>query len=214
MLLGQLVAISVAANLFFLAVLLSPPAKKGRETTNAKMTPPILWISVLLSLVTIGISPYTTERTFLPNLLTMHTLIILPLLPFGYNTASRFSIPTRRLYLLTALIGGALRARSTLAAFISLTPEYQSASGFLAAAWHTLHSHPAQSSIGWDVIWTTISFLAWYAISSPSPSASAGTEHPTQSVLIDSLLFSVGVSAPLALRSRVDEADMAQKKEQ
>ncbi|TFY70848.1 hypothetical protein EVG20_g2147 [Dentipellis fragilis] len=29
------------------------------------------------------------------------------------------------------------------------------------ALWTTLHAHPAQSSIGWDVVWTTIAFAVW-----------------------------------------------------
>ena len=32
------------------------------------------------------------------------------------------------------------------------------------ALWSTLGSHPAQSSIGWDVIWTLGSFLAWIVL--------------------------------------------------
>lgn len=213
MLLGQLVAISVASNLFFLAVLLSPPSKNAIHT---RMAPPILWSTVLLSLTTIGISPYTTESTFLPNLLAMHALILIPLLPFGYNPTSRLSISTKRLYWYIVLAASALRARTTFVAFTSLAFADQSVSGFLTTAWHILQSHPAQSSIGWDVIWTMVSFVAWYIFSAPpSPSSGAGAEQDTEKVLCGSLLFSVGISAPLALYSRahVDEADVAQKKD-
>jgi len=40
-------------------------------------------------------------------------------------------------------------------------PQYVSYQAMAYHHWETLYSHPAQSSIGWDVIWTTASFLIW-----------------------------------------------------
>ena len=83
MLLGQVVAISVAANLFYVAlVLYTVPATTPTTKPSSKSpesAPLTLWLSVLASLVTVVLSPYTSPSTFLPNLLTMHTLIIIPL---------------------------------------------------------------------------------------------------------------------------------------
>lgn len=68
MVLGQLVAISVATNLFFLALSSTPHRKP--EGVYGQRAPPILWFSVLGSLITVGLSPFTTEDTFLTNLLS------------------------------------------------------------------------------------------------------------------------------------------------
>ena len=73
MVLGQLVAISVATNLFFLTLVITSQTKEPKkETRSTLLAPPFLWFSVLAALVTVGLSPYTTEKTFLPNLLVMH----------------------------------------------------------------------------------------------------------------------------------------------
>ena len=206
MVLGQLVAISVATNLFFLALSFTPQRKP--ERVYGQRAPPILWFSVLGSLITVGLSPFTTEDTFLTNLLVMHALLVLPLLPVGYNIRSRFSVQTKTLYLLAAAMSLVLRLRTMFAAFIGLSPRDQSVSGFLAVATNTLHSHPAQSSIGWDVIWTTISLFVWIRFTSHSRSASKEKQASLFNPLVTSLtsiLLSPGVGAPLAFHEDPDE---------
>ncbi|TCD66358.1 hypothetical protein EIP91_001464 [Steccherinum ochraceum] len=215
MVLGQLVAISVATNLVFLSLLLSPELNRPDKSKAVSYAPPILWLSVLVALVTVGISPYTTKTTFLPNLLVMHIAIILPLLSFGNIARSRFALRTRTLYLLAALGSLALRIRTIVAALASLTSANQTLSGFLSVALSTLHSHPAQSSIGWDVIWTTISILVWTFLSplSNQPFSSGGSPSAVLgTTTIASLLFSAGVGAPLAFRQDVDEGTSADGK--
>ncbi|KAH8104003.1 hypothetical protein BXZ70DRAFT_677673 [Cristinia sonorae] len=202
MLLGQLVAISVATNLFFLALLLSP-TPKPRPSLRTSHAPPILWTSVLISMLAVGISPHTTAQTFLPNLLIMHFLIVLPLLPFGHNTNSKFAIRTKTLYSLTAVIALGLRARTTLVAFASLPPAQQSLTEFLYVSWRTIHAHPAQSSIGWDVIWTSVSLIIWVAISPLNETQRSWSS--TASAFVTSVLFSAGVGAPLAFKQQVEE---------
>jgi hypothetical protein len=181
MLLGQLVAISVASNLFYFALLLSS-SKHSASTSNATETReanatgsiPIsvqpdkhggsrLWFCTLLSLLTVALSPYTSERLFLPNLLLMHVLLVIPLLPLGTSpNATRLKLRPRSLYSLIAVLALLLRLRTTYSA---LPPQADTSSHtqqtLLLALWRTLHEHPAQASIGWDVIWTTISFLCW-----------------------------------------------------
>lgn len=65
-------------------------------------------------------------------------------------------------------------------------------------AWKVLHSHPAQSSIGWDVIWTTISFFVWKFVgprlNTDVPEAGFGFK--TLSLISETVVASVGVSAP------------------
>ncbi|THH28719.1 hypothetical protein EUX98_g5469 [Antrodiella citrinella] len=211
MALGQLVAISVATNLFFLTILLKDNQKRTRRSTT--IAPPTLWVSVLVALLAVGISPYTDATTFLPNLLVMHFFVFLPLLPVGYNTRSMFAIRTKTLYLLAATVAVGLRLRTTYAAAISLPAREQSVLGFLSAALATLHAHPAQSSIGWDVIWTTISLLLWLAFAPPTatPSSARRTKPPRSTLLmsaITSLLFSVGIGAPLAFHQDVDDSTL------
>ena len=82
MLLGQIVAISVACNLFFTLLSVTEPKRGARLYAR-----PTLWLSVLASLITVAISPYTDETTFLPNLLVMHVLLIIPLATESVTTA-------------------------------------------------------------------------------------------------------------------------------
>ncbi|KAH9016408.1 hypothetical protein EDB83DRAFT_2439223 [Lactarius deliciosus] len=141
MLLGQLVAISVATNLFFLALV--PPAKEKKKAASATSSVPlVLWLSVLASLATVMLVPHSLRHDyFLSNLLVMHALLVLPLLP----------LPA--LYWLVALLSAAARVRTvTMCGSLTTGP---------GTLWAVLNSHPAQASIGWDVVWTTISVLIW-----------------------------------------------------
>ncbi|KAH8999916.1 hypothetical protein EDB86DRAFT_2908315 [Lactarius hatsudake] len=155
MLLGQLVAISVATNLFFLALV--PPAKEKKKAASAASSVPlVLWLSVLASLGTVMLVPHSLRHDyFLSNLLVMHALLVLPLLPLPASSprAMCLRMPARTLYWLVALLSAAARVR-TVTMFGSLT----AGPGTL---WAVLKSHPAQASIGWDVVWTTISVLIW-----------------------------------------------------
>ncbi|KAF5356381.1 hypothetical protein D9758_009530 [Tetrapyrgos nigripes] len=174
MLLGQLVAISVASNLFYLALSLSSYTPGPNEITlRAK---PILWLSILISLLTVANTPYTTEQTFLPNLLIMHAMLTVPLFyvsfrKYSFDSTGRFSIHFRTLHFIIFLFTSLMRARTIITAFQAV-PYYTEPSvadlysllnlrPLLHALWETLHSHPAQSSIGWDAVWTSGSFVVW-----------------------------------------------------
>lgn len=213
MLLGQVVAISVASNLFYLAVTLSQPSAPSKSPSGISRAHPVLWISVIVSLITIGISPFTSERTFLPNLLIMHALLVVPLLssrPSVTRSApSRFSIRLSTLYSLVLAAAFAIRLRTTLTAVNSLRTGDQSCYGFLVAAWDILHSHPAQSSIGWDVVWTTISFVAWISLR-PAENSPVSKLLEIPYLLLASPLASVGVTAPYILRPR-DAAEVSKE---
>lgn len=190
MLLGQLVAISVASNLFYCAVLGSEARKNKEKLRHSTKASIMLSACTIVSLLTVWNSPRTSQETFLPNLLTMHVLIVLPLLPwFTSLQSSAMSLET--IYAIVAAISFALRIRTTHSAFYSLPQSSQNIPGFLTELWTVLHSHPAQSSIGWDVIWTSISFLVW-SLQSPS--------FQTSPVFAGTLtaMLSAGVSAPYA----------------
>ncbi|KAG7088527.1 hypothetical protein E1B28_012510 [Marasmius oreades] len=179
MLLGQLVAVSVPANLFYLALVLSgrefKPGTFKRGPAMPSVTtkaPPLLWISILLSLVTVANSPYTDADTFLPNLLLMHALIVVPFLfitsgSHGKGLSSGwFSIPYSTLHTILYAVILTLRVKTTLAAVregssgLYLFQNFSFMS-FCKAIIEALHSHPGQATIGWDVIWSTSSFVIW-----------------------------------------------------
>ncbi|KIK64059.1 hypothetical protein GYMLUDRAFT_241277 [Collybiopsis luxurians FD-317 M1] len=181
MLLGQLVAISVATNLFYVAISLSTfrPAKK------AMFAGPVLWLSILVSLISVSYTPFTNERSFLPNLLVMHTSAMVPLLFGPYLNGSptaRFSLNYRTLLLLVFLTTAVIHVWNSAVLFSTLDQP------FFSAFWNMLFSHPAQSSIGWDVIWTSFSYVVRNTTSKPKSSRLA--------LLPCTVLASVGVVAP------------------
>ncbi|KAK0443600.1 hypothetical protein EV421DRAFT_527080 [Armillaria borealis] len=189
MLLGQVVAISVAANLFYLAILLSPQYSKPKPRGAA---PYVLWVPVLCSLLNVFISPFTNEETFLPNLLAMHAVLMLPLLlpPAGRS----FSMSYSSLYSIILISAAVMRLKTTYLAISEVD-----FSSFLASTFETLHSHPAQSSIGYDVVWSTISFVAWVRL---------GIKHEAPVLSFVSVpIVSVGVIAPYVMRLSIGQRD-------
>lgn len=158
MLLGQVVAISVASNLFYYAIASSIPAKT--TTSKATTVAPVVWLSVLLSFGTIAYSPYSTDATFLPNLLVMHALLIVPLVFSPYPWRS-WNMKLRTLYHTIAVASLVLHLKATVTAVTALSGHERTPSGIVHAITNTLYYHPAQSSIGWDIVWTSVSFVVW-----------------------------------------------------
>ncbi|KAJ7713155.1 hypothetical protein B0H16DRAFT_1811366 [Mycena metata] len=210
MLLRQFVAISVASNLFYLALILAPcpPPPSSSHGIFSLRAPVALWLPVLLSLGTVATSPFTTECSFLPNLLLMHTFIVIPLLvpdrlfplvQSSAETKSRIGISLKTLYVVvfgTALV---LHVHATGQA----ADPPVSVRDLTLKAWDVLHSHPAQSSIGWDVIWTSISFVVWLVLHPelqprvlPSSSTIKGRFLTAMYLLMATPLLSVRVLAP------------------
>lgn len=177
MLLGQVVAISVAQNLFFAALSLAPRSKRpvtantpddlaGPARTSDTHASWTLILSVLTSLFTVGVSPRVISTPyFLPNLLLMHVLLILPLVPLPTRISS---LSLGRLYTYTAIIPLRLRlpTYTTLLAGRELSPEGLRAwlPEMFNTAYTTLFAHPAQSSIGYDVLFASLSFIVWMAL--------------------------------------------------
>jgi hypothetical protein len=213
-LLGQLVAISVASNLFYLAILCSPASPAKQQTKKAVSMSPLVYLSVLLSLATVGVSPHTDKTTFLPNLLVMHIFITLPLFfpqpPSATSSPSKWSLSPSAAYLLVFLISIPIRSRTVLSTLSSIATKsaYEGAFAFVQQAWETLHWHPAQSSIGWDVVWTTASFIAWTAVTDPDSGLAGATLDAKRRsriwtvpyLLVAAPFASVGVTAPYVLR--------------
>lgn len=193
MLLGQIVAISVASNLFYLAVLLSPSADSKRGAPQS--VPIVLWLSIVLSLGTVFLIPHSIEHDyFLINLLIMHVLLVIPLAaPRSLRSSKFMQIRLSSLYAILAVATLIPRSR-TISLMLSSVP-VEDGPHYLSVAkalWATLHSHPAQSSIGWDVIWTTLSFFVWILDVSPASDV-------LLPLLLGTVALSIGLTAPVAL---------------
>ncbi|KAF9475107.1 hypothetical protein BDN70DRAFT_884113 [Pholiota conissans] len=217
MLLGQIVAISVASNLFCLALILSPESTT-KNSKNSKAKPrqihagPKLWISVLLSLITVAYTPYSTEKTFLPNLLVMHGLLFIPLVSLT-DAPSPYSIATRSLYRLIHIASVLIHLRTVVGAVFFLNyATHNAPKQPLIAAWLVLHSNPAQSSIGWDVVWTTISFITWTFMAGKSGPDALGIFSKLY-LLCATPVASIGVTAPYVLQPKAKSAPPASAKQ-
>ena len=213
MLLGQIVAISVASNLFYLALVLSEPSLSSRRNLTLKQTVSFrLVVSVLLSLVTVASSPFTSPKTFLPNLLVMHVLLFVPLISItttsSFSEAS-FSVNLNMLYRIIQLACAGIHVRTVIAAIGSIQTSSKSAASdiIFKEAWTTLYSHPAQSSIGWDVIWTSLSFIVWILLLRPGRPRSSSYYIVAMYLMLATPVASIAVTAPYALQPRGDVAE-------
>jgi hypothetical protein len=209
MLLGQLVAISVASNLFYLTICLSTPTSRSEKSNSPLLAPPGLWLSILLSLITVGISPLTSEHTFLLNLLLMHALLFVPFFsnaPTNLAGKNGFSIRIRTLYSLITIFALVLRLRTIMSVLSYVPRETHTLKMLAVVAWRVLYSHPAQSSIGWDVVWTTISFFVWKLVGlRRQMQGSIGPK--LLPLATETLVASVGVSAADDWRKDEDVED-------
>jgi hypothetical protein len=169
MLLGQLVAISVASNLFFLAVLahdqVTPAAKTSHKGGKRPASQTEEWASSVgfwydsIVIVTIGIglgttrafgNPYFMYLLLAPHILAFVPLLLNRLLP-GEATTSALDKPS----MLTKV--------ASMAAIVSwATYGVVSEGGDWDTIVRTLHEHPALSSVGWDVICCWVSYTAWH----------------------------------------------------
>jgi len=122
-----------------------------------------------VAMATIWNSPSVVgTEWFLPNLLVMHALLVLPLLSSASPRLQPklLSIPAQPLYIILGALSLLIHSQTLVStpyfldavrAPLSVAPH------FIKNLWSTLHSHPANSSIGYDVIWTTVSYIIWVA---------------------------------------------------
>ncbi|KAF8899897.1 hypothetical protein CPB84DRAFT_1847461 [Gymnopilus junonius] len=183
MLLGQIVAISVASNLFYLALILSqPPRTEAAYNLRAN---PRLWMSVILSLATVAFS---------------HPHLGGPTSTSSEQSPIFFSMDMRNLFRLVQIVVAGIHIRTVLAAVNFLKESSPSASSHIVSvAWDVLYSHPAQSSIGWDVVWTTISFIIWIVVKPLHPMEGSRSTSVLY-LLLATPVSSIGVTAPYVLR--------------
>lgn len=171
MLIGQIVAVSFATNLFLLALLLSPPAQSLAPTNSPTKR---RWfgswlinfaaiIATLYPAYLLADDEYWHSSSFMVVLLIPHVaLLILPfsraIVPHKYfkNDDVRFAEGLYK-YLWTAtILGGAICwLRVT-----GLAYNYGGVEGIARA----LFEHPAVSSVGFDTIWCWISWFMWWRV--------------------------------------------------
>ncbi|KAF2841814.1 hypothetical protein M501DRAFT_1013202 [Patellaria atrata CBS 101060] len=171
-LLGQLVAISFASNLFFLAVLVKSESSKSRSKIKTKdflEEKPVdpSWIvsfifqgiPLIFTLVCVVLIPYVQEtQYFLPVLLVPHAVLFIPpLLPQlvkGSSSVFQRDNTNRKALLETIFV--------LSFTFLQITATTKSVDNWrFEPIWQTLYEHPAVSSVGWDVIMCTISYTLW-----------------------------------------------------
>lgn len=171
MLLGQIVAISFATNLFILAQLLCPPPPPPASTSGVykkKWFGPWLLnvasvIATVIPAFLLAAEEYWYGHAFFKLLMIPHiALLVLPfvrvILPSHYVTDSNVQFEDRVYKILwsTTIGGGLLLGLNMTGAAV----RYGGYEGIVIA----LHEHPAVSSVGYDVIFCWVTWIAWSAI--------------------------------------------------
>jgi alpha-1,2-mannosyltransferase len=158
MLLGQMVAISVALALFLAALSLRPAI---RPTPYA---PPSLYLPLFAAIVTIFAVPtYVKTEHFLTNLLWMHGLLLIPLIswhPKKDVTAKRGKLDIHPTLLYCSLVALAvvIHAKNAREVIKSALPGVSVG----RQLYNQMFSHPAQASISLDVVWVTMVMAFWW----------------------------------------------------
>jgi hypothetical protein len=169
MLLGQIVAISFATNLFLLTLLLSPPPSPSRSlfTTHRPrwLRPWLLNLGAILAtsipaLLLADEHYWHHSSDFMPVLLTPHVaLLVLPFLravvPDNYVSEGDAASTDRIYKYLWALTLGN-------AGFMMLKTTYTAWSyGGFEGIGSALLEHPAVSSVGFDVVFCWVTWICW-----------------------------------------------------
>lgn len=207
MLLGQIVAVSFAQNLFYLAILVS-----RASTTEPKGAPGLLWTPnalleaepLLISLVSTAAVPYATHTaSFMLILLVPHLLLFVPcilhprILPQGSGTLrNAYEVVKRRyipLFSTVFAISLVLHAKATYEALAdkntSPTPirygcnvvgKREPSDKALLRLIGTMWEHPAVSSVSWDVLFCSVGFIAWAIVNNFSVLAMLGIDGTEQ----------------------------------
>ncbi|GJE91424.1 hypothetical protein PsYK624_075740 [Phanerochaete sordida] len=164
MLLGQMLTISVGANLFFYAV---ARAQRAGTAPPPARVPLLLAATVPLSMAIVFCTPWTGDATFGPALTLMHVLLFAPLVvrPAAaadkHEAAADAGVNAHAFFRLAMYMTLAMHAHATYTAYTSTAPDQRALAGLARAALDALYSHPAQTSVGWDGICVTLSCAVW-----------------------------------------------------
>ncbi|EJT98154.1 hypothetical protein DACRYDRAFT_102033 [Dacryopinax primogenitus] len=207
-LLGQLMAISTATSLFFLALfsspVLDPPIPRPRLSAQ-------VYLPLLAAVFPVLYTPNLSGDVFMPNLLLLHLLVLIPFLPLP-KLFALLGLPD----LLPPAEEGSTLAPSTLLALLesllflirSLTlltlPPLGSWSALPSLLLQTLYAHPAQSSIGFDAVHVSLLLLLYSLLRRGSQPSKAGA-YEALSALAGLIAVGPGVVAPLVFSGGLRE---------
>lgn len=168
MLLGQIVAISFATNLFIIAQLLSPPPVVPTTENKKRWFGPWLLntVTVLATIIPaflLAAEEYWYGHAFFSLLMIPHiALLVIPLirsiLPAKYLSDENVPFAGRVYTILWFItIGGGLALGLNMT---GAAVRYGGYEGIITA----LHDHPAVSSVAYDAIFCWVTWLAWSTI--------------------------------------------------
>ncbi|GAA95968.1 uncharacterized protein L969DRAFT_53805 [Mixia osmundae IAM 14324] len=210
MLMGQMVAISVASSLFFAAWLAATSTTIPMKDTRLLTQICILAVASVL-FVPGTITPKGAQSNFLPVILGMHAIIISPLVWRAREPSSPANEQRLRgTYLVSALMSGLIHLVNYVAVFERVTdqPDLLARTGrVMQLLEETISIHPAQSSITWDTIMTSAVACLWILIDV--------RKQPLSSILsavglvLATPIASAGVTVPLYLAMRERQLDLA-----
>ncbi|KAL5360178.1 hypothetical protein BJX96DRAFT_149876 [Aspergillus floccosus] len=168
MLLGQIVAISFAQNLFVATLLVSAPLQQ-KQHDSASWSPPLLLevAPVAVSLLGAIVVPYVVDTPyFLPVLMVPHFLLFIPgllsprILPSGLGSTMRNTTTYVTIFKWIAGVAVMILSRSTYE--VSLNSD--SASNIAKRLVGVMHEHPAVSSVSWDVVFCAVTVAMWIGL--------------------------------------------------
>lgn len=207
MLLGQIVAISFAQSLFYLAILLSPRVlsrSSNTHTQSAAWVPHIALelVPLMVSLVGAVAVPYVVHSAnFLTTLLIPHVLLFVPALidprfvpkswgsfHSSYDATSRY----RHIFAWLFAIGLLLQGLATYMTLGDNSPvplrrtrwscALENAQHAPGNPWErllgTMFEHPAVTSVSWDVIFCAVQCFAWAVVNQFDTERMLGEEDP------------------------------------
>jgi alpha-1,2-mannosyltransferase len=163
MILGQLVAISVALALFLTAVYLHEPIP------NRKPKAPLMLCFLLISAqVAMFILPELADQpAFVHVLGFIHGAVVVPLFFIPKNGRNESgSLPFGGLFALLVVLAAIIHTFTTVRVLDTLP----SAKWLPSYLYKVFLSHPAQASVSWDVVWVAITFAAWWLVSGSATS--------------------------------------------
>lgn len=181
MIFGQVVAISTSSALFFAVCLLYQQRKSSSSSTPSWTLIGSLYLASIGGLITVQRTPHLTDSdAFLPNLLIMHGLLVLPLiyLALAGTSASESATTTEQMksnhtksYSIITLysIGSLANIYLISQQWIQTTAATVTPQEILTQLLSTFLEHPAQSSISSDVVSVYVISMAWMLVNgSPS----------------------------------------------
>lgn len=144
MLIGQIVAISYASALFFAAREATPTPPSPKKST-AYASKGLVWTTITATIISFFLYESVSTPYFLAVLLIVHVLLFLPLVESPNARPSRITVS--QLYAINGLLAALVHWGNCYLTFKS---------GDLGFIFAVILEHPAMSSVGWDVICSTI----------------------------------------------------------